>query len=164
MGFALRYEVENIKYIQILNFDKHQRPHHQEQDSVIPDPLSSHQGTSEPRTNRSDSLNLIPDSLNTDSRLLIAEGQQPPPELIIEALQAFGIPKLFCEEQWLDCLIYYKGKNLQRNALEAAYKRWTEGSWKRKGHDWTPGPKRQQTADDLIAMFNEEDAKSAINH
>lgn len=63
-GFALRYEVENCKYIQIVAFLKHQKPHHQEQKSVIPSPESSHQGTSKHRTNPSDSLNPITDSLN----------------------------------------------------------------------------------------------------
>jgi uncharacterized phage protein (TIGR02220 family) len=64
-NFVLRYEVDNIKYIQILNFLKHQKPHHQEKKSEIPPPNLSGEGSSQHRTNPSDSLNT--DSLNTDS-------------------------------------------------------------------------------------------------
>jgi len=34
--FINRYEVDDKKYIQILNWDLHQKPHHTEKDSVIP--------------------------------------------------------------------------------------------------------------------------------
>lgn len=35
-GFIERYEVSGERYAQILNFKKHQSPHHKEQDSAIP--------------------------------------------------------------------------------------------------------------------------------
>src|SRR4051812_10344417 len=35
-GFCERYEVGNVAYIQVVNFDEHQRPHHTERDSNIP--------------------------------------------------------------------------------------------------------------------------------
>jgi len=35
-AFIIRYEVDNEKYIQIVNWDKHQKPHHTEKDSTIP--------------------------------------------------------------------------------------------------------------------------------
>jgi len=38
--FIQIYEVGGKKYIQIINFDKHQRPHHTERDSEFPDPSS----------------------------------------------------------------------------------------------------------------------------
>lgn len=34
--FIQRYEVDGQKYIQIINWDKHQKPHHTEKDSTIP--------------------------------------------------------------------------------------------------------------------------------
>ncbi len=34
--FIVRYEVEGKKYIEIINFLKHQRPHHTEKNSEIP--------------------------------------------------------------------------------------------------------------------------------
>lgn len=36
--FILRYEVEGSRYIQILNFERHQNPHHREGPSTIPKP------------------------------------------------------------------------------------------------------------------------------
>lgn len=35
-GFISRYEADGQPYIQILNFSKHQRPHHKEEPSSIP--------------------------------------------------------------------------------------------------------------------------------
>jgi hypothetical protein len=35
-GFINRYEVGGERYIQVINFDKHQRPHHKEEPSKIP--------------------------------------------------------------------------------------------------------------------------------
>ncbi len=40
-GFILRYEVNGSSYIQIVNFTKHQQPHHKEVHSLIPAPLES---------------------------------------------------------------------------------------------------------------------------
>lgn len=36
--FVVRYELNGKKYLQIINFHKHQKPHHTEQDSKIPPP------------------------------------------------------------------------------------------------------------------------------
>lgn len=68
-GFIIRYAVDGKRYIAITNWHKHQDPHVKERASDIPAPDEN--GTStvqEPDTNGSnspDSLNLIPDSLNT---------------------------------------------------------------------------------------------------
>jgi hypothetical protein len=97
-GFILRYAAEDQSFIQILEFSKHQNPHHKESKSVIPSPQSlgllSHakggesealpplhdmKASGKPETlgpipalssgqNRADSL--IPDSLIPDSRSL----------------------------------------------------------------------------------------------
>ena len=79
-GFVLRYEAGGTRYLQILNFLKHQQPHHKEAASQIPAPKqgASHaQDKHEPSMTQervkqsascptdsllSDSLNLIPDS------------------------------------------------------------------------------------------------------
>ena len=80
-GFIERYQVLGIRYIQILSFGKHQNPHKNESASVIPAPvcvgaISEEIGTpsdvigTEPEeigSTRADSLNLIPDSLSSDS-------------------------------------------------------------------------------------------------
>lgn len=36
LGFIIRYEVGSIKLIQIVNFYKHQSPHHTEKESILP--------------------------------------------------------------------------------------------------------------------------------
>ncbi len=41
-GFVERYEVDGERYIHIVNFDKHQRPHHKEEESKIP-PCLNHE-------------------------------------------------------------------------------------------------------------------------
>lgn len=79
-GFIIRYQVDAGRYIEVLNFSKHQNPHKNEAPSEIPDKsmgcISSEKigtRTEEIKTApadslSSDSLNLIPDSLSTSSR------------------------------------------------------------------------------------------------
>lgn len=40
-GFILRYTANNVKYIQVLAFERHQRPHKTEKPSEIPAPLNN---------------------------------------------------------------------------------------------------------------------------
>ena len=67
-GFILRYQEEELRFIQVLNFTKHQNPHCREPKSMIPAPGEHSAGTvqeqNEHRTGPADSLLLIPDSLN----------------------------------------------------------------------------------------------------
>ncbi|MFZ3017144.1 MAG: hypothetical protein WA056_01655 [Gallionella sp.] len=67
-GFILRYQVGEQRFIQVLNFSKHQNPHCRESESTIPAPVEHSactvQEQDEHRTGPADSLNLIPDSLN----------------------------------------------------------------------------------------------------
>ena len=81
--FIIRYEAQGNRYIQITNFEKHQNPHKREVPSVIPPAPKQDQSDVLPRTDQgrtkdmtspvisgsspADSLNLIPDSLNTES-------------------------------------------------------------------------------------------------
>jgi len=82
--FITRYEVDGEKYIQVNNFGEHQNPHKQEASSKIPPPKPVGKKRTKARTKSevvpkehgsppADSLNLIPDSLNTDSGFLIAD-------------------------------------------------------------------------------------------
>lgn len=72
-GFIFRYKSKNNKYIQVVNFDKHQHPHHTEKNSTI----TPYKGgvTVKPRLSTrdtpSDSGLLNPDSglLNPDTEL-----------------------------------------------------------------------------------------------
>lgn len=67
-GFVLRYDVDGSRYIQIVNFEKHQNPHVKEQESTIPAPCKHSASTvqeqeiPERATLIPDSLLLIPDS------------------------------------------------------------------------------------------------------
>lgn len=72
-GFILRYQVGGARFIQVLNFDKHQNPHVKESPSSIPSPdlhqtstvqeQCKHEESTEQTLLIPDSLNLIPDSL-----------------------------------------------------------------------------------------------------
>ena len=68
-GFILRYQAGGTRFIQVLNFGKHQNPHKNETESVIPAPdaagsITEKIGTSSEKlgSTLADSLLLIPDS------------------------------------------------------------------------------------------------------
>jgi hypothetical protein len=60
-GFILRYSVNGVRYIQILQFTKHQKPHVNEKPSVIPAPESTTKVASE-HNQGTKHLALTPDS------------------------------------------------------------------------------------------------------
>lgn len=74
LDFIRRYKHDNIAIIQIVNFEKHQNPHHTEKESELPE-YSKESTSCDLTVNVSlnngytpaDSLLLIPDSLNADS-------------------------------------------------------------------------------------------------
>lgn len=69
-GFIERYAVNKIKYIQIVNFTKHQNPHRDEKASTIPAPCKH--GASMVQNG------LIPESLLLNPDSLIPETNTPP--------------------------------------------------------------------------------------
>lgn len=79
LGFIVRYQVNEQKLIQVINFTKHQKPHHTEKGSELPEfPYSCHVTVNSPLSNGEnpshnalipDSLLLIPDSPNTVARV-----------------------------------------------------------------------------------------------
>lgn len=84
-GMLHRYEVGNGRYIQIVNFLKHQRPHGQEKDSEIPPFQGQLQPRSEPLTTKvvtsssqgDNQHALIPDTPFTDTPLSETPNPQP---------------------------------------------------------------------------------------
>ena len=62
LGFILRYEAEGERYIQIVNFDKHQNPHPREAASTIPEPARSCLGSAQDMPSRAESPSLTTDS------------------------------------------------------------------------------------------------------
>lgn len=91
-GFITRYSVGGEKYIQITKFTKHQNPHHQEKESVIPEfildksEITPRQDEiiTEPIVLIPDSLILIPDSLNQIPDT-VEQGGKPPKVVSAEA-------------------------------------------------------------------------------
>ena len=69
-GFIIRYAIDDSRYIQVVNFLKHQNPHIKEPESTIPAPDKHHTKTVPARLIPSslipDSLNLIPDPKGKD--------------------------------------------------------------------------------------------------
>ena len=62
-GFIRRYVVGELRLIEVLNFTKHQKPHHTEKESELPEfSTTCHVTVKTPCKDA-----LIPDSLNTDS-------------------------------------------------------------------------------------------------
>ena len=60
--FIVRYCVDGAKYIQIINFVKHQNPHKNETESKFPPYSEEVPNKSEVIPNNSEALGLIPDS------------------------------------------------------------------------------------------------------
>ena len=61
-SFIIRYEVDGNRYIQIVNFDKHQNPHPRETPSNIPAPAGSCQCNALDMTSRAESPSLTTES------------------------------------------------------------------------------------------------------
>jgi hypothetical protein len=78
-NLIIRYEVGNNKYIKVVNFLKHQSPHHTEKASDIPEPTVSHGEL--PLSSVNIPLNpdlLNPDILIPEKEALSAEPTTPP--------------------------------------------------------------------------------------
>lgn len=97
-GFILRYAVSGKRFIQVLNFAKHQTPHHKEPVSLIPSPGQDQdspetcpgQDQDSPKSSRADSLNLIPLTLNLPSEVPTTSGAAAPPAITESADPIFG--------------------------------------------------------------------------
>ena len=111
LGFVLRYEVAGVRYIQVVNFDKHQNPHVKEQASEIPAPDMHKICTSQQQVNNDkstevaglipSSLNPHPDSIKTlePSALVVSELTPCPHDEII-SLYADILPELPQVRKW----------------------------------------------------------------
>lgn len=89
-GFLLRYSVDGRRYLQVMNWGKHQNPHFKEAQSLIPAPVlergeteasmgqasGKHQTSPERAVLIPDSLNLIPDSLGWRQQGATTVGRQ----------------------------------------------------------------------------------------
>lgn len=85
--FIQRYEVDKNKYIQIINFKKHQNPHCRESDSTIPVPTKAMSSQEKAMPSPADILipdSLIPDILIPDSPSSIPEPQKSDSEIMLK--------------------------------------------------------------------------------
>lgn len=92
LGFILRYSNNKVSIIQILNFEKHQNPHHTEKESELPEYSLDSIGcdltvkeTLNNGTTPADSLilitdSLIPNSLNIDSLIPVDGAEKTAPK------------------------------------------------------------------------------------
>ena len=115
-GMVLRYVVENVGYIQVLTFLKHQNPHIKEGASTIPAPDKN---GALPVLAREipERAGLIPDSLNphTDSLNLIPDSLKPKPVKVknnTRPADAFIRPDDCPESAWRDWMTARKAKRL----------------------------------------------------
>jgi hypothetical protein len=83
--FILRYEVAGRRYIEVINFTKHQNPHKNEKPSELPAPKGISPTPEKIGSTRADSHNLTPDSLQ-----LIPEDAQCSPSASAVEPEGFG--------------------------------------------------------------------------
>jgi len=84
-GLVKVYEVDGKKCIQVVNFKKHQNPHHRESASELPEPPENNENGQQPPENKeaSESLGQAPDkpeSSRADSGFLIPDSGYLNPE------------------------------------------------------------------------------------
>ncbi|MCK6411479.1 MAG: hypothetical protein L6Q55_03540 [Azonexus sp.] len=70
-GFIDRYQFGEQRFIQVLNFEKHQNPHHREAKSTIPEPSKSGESTVQEQGKPRASLGLSPDKPGTSPELAV---------------------------------------------------------------------------------------------
>ena len=144
--FIIRYEVEGVRYIQIINFNKHQNPHKNESHSSIPAPdmhsTSIVQVPEEHITNPADFLNPITDSLNP----IDIVGQEPDPAPKPEKIPYKEIITYFNRVCGTD---FKENSKTTRSHIKA---RWADGFRfndfetviNKKARDWLTDPKQVQ--------------------
>jgi hypothetical protein len=121
-GFIRRYEVDSEKFIQIINFDKHQDPHVKERTSTIPAPCE-HGASTVQKPLTPDSLNLTPDSLSKPSLANPAKLENDPPTEIPDGV----LPHVW--DDWKR----HRGKKLSRESMRRQTQRLDE--LRAMGHD-----------------------------
>ena len=128
-GFVHRYVVDGIGYIQIINFEKHQHPHHTEKAKGFPKPqgIPSEQVLTPLNNGVTPSDSLIPDSLIPDSNTYVASKLPTCPHQEILSMFADVLPELPQPRTWEGT----REKNL------AARWKWVMDDLKKKGKEQT---------------------------
>lgn len=120
-GFIVRYEIDGKRYIQVLEFKKHQKPHANEQDSVIPPPRKE-ESTAKvvPPSNQGSAMDALnPSSLNPDSGLLtpdcISRTREPEPGVSFTQVKA-AYPAFTGRQDWISAQ-HYANQRIERDGL-----------------------------------------------
>ena len=153
--FIVRYEANSCKYIAVLNFKKHQNPHHKEQASTIPAPDM-------PEACPADSLNLIPDSLKPIKDIIVLTKEEQEFLNVLEGIKNYPVdrkadlemyhkmgeryPTLDRVEAIKDWATYkldkpLKAKDNPRSQINTSFKKYTGWGRNIKPSQQTPTPK-----------------------
>lgn len=127
-GFVLRFTHNSSRYIQVLNFKKHQNPHCKERGSTIPAPCENGASTVQAPCNNEASTvvaHLIPDSLIPDSPIPTDEGPADP-----YARAREDTPSRCPYEKLVDSYHRFLPTLPRVNKLGDALKRNLRGRWK----------------------------------
>tara|TARA_R110000737_G_scaffold271423_2_gene278492 strand:- start:1033 stop:1824 length:792 start_codon:yes stop_codon:yes gene_type:complete len=143
-SFIKRYSIDGKNYIQILNWTKHQNPHHKEAKSVIPkfikgqeseiidkkqqdtntkpmdESSMNHEQTMQNASCPTDSLNLIPDSLN-----LIPSGTTD-----VDSNPPKKITKKFSKPEPQELIAHFESKGSNSNEAEKFFNYYESNGWK----------------------------------
>lgn len=135
LGFIDRYEAEGMKVIHILKFSEHQNPHKTEKAGVLPkkpENTGSCNSTVKAPLNNGDITEpavLIPDSLNTDSLLLIPEkpedsvpATQPQPKSKVDHLMVIEVYNEILPELPAVDPSRWRAKSARAKSLSARWK------------------------------------------
>lgn len=143
-GFILRYAVGNCKYIQVLEFKKHQNPHVKEAASTIPAP-GEHSASTVQAGLIPDSPSLIPDSKEKPARgardprkveiqtwlKALPDGEIAIPEddPIFDYAEKVGIPLEFLELSWRRFVEDMTDRHVRKIDWRAHYRNAVKGNW-----------------------------------
>lgn len=178
-GLILRYQMGEARYIQVINFEKHQNPHQRESESTIPAPdeivqaqdkhdASTVQAQCQHHTSPADSFNPITDSLNP----ITTDAPDKPARFNpLAYLLSLGVSETVCKD-WLTLRKQKRAavtptaiSGIQREAgkakvsLQAALQTCCERGWQGFRAEWLVGnpptgsPPRSSGRNDAISNY-----------
>jgi hypothetical protein len=165
IGMVERYEVDGKRYLQVINFSKHQNPHKEEKASTIPDAngnvattekapckhrASTVQSVCKDGSNRADSLipdslNLIPDSLQ--EQVVDSQPETKKPTATATRLPADWMPSSddidFCAKERSDLAPLYVADRFRDYWIAQPGAKGKKLDWQATWRNWVRNEKRQ---------------------
>lgn len=132
-GMLDRYEVDGKRYLQVVNFSKHQNPHRDEKASTIPNQQGLIEEQDKPDANTvqapcNHDANTVAIGLNPESLLL-----NPDSLTVAKATPAIDLPSFVDRELWDSWVQCRKGKKISTVSAKTAIKQLTD--WNTQGLD-----------------------------